>query len=329
MTEPAAPAPGGSPRSSAQRFEDIFYRHRARVLLSILELFLVLVVWWTLSNLVDFHWFGSRPEPWVMPTALAAELGLTLGTLALATAAFFQARSADIQANASSALTVAAEGQVAALKAQVRVLEEQSRLSTRPSLSVQFKGVPLQAGDPHTVRVLSPGDLLGMGEVDHAVQVHNSGPGVAVSVQVEVRGVASAPEIGGEILRKWGFCAEMLGVGETSQVSFPGELARELWPGMAVGPKFAIIVWATGTSAVDVPEGFEEEFSFGGLGGLIVEEVYRSDNAKPDYAWRVLSDGDCTRLVNFQAAPKDLPDSPSKAGRRTMWIRRSDEMVGV
>jgi len=58
--------------------------------------FVLNLVYWIVSN-ADSELEGWNGGPWIEPTIIAAEIGLTLGTLALACGALLQSRAASIQ----------------------------------------------------------------------------------------------------------------------------------------------------------------------------------------------------------------------------------------
>lgn len=68
------------------------------------------------------------------------------------------------------------------------------------------------------------------------------------------------------------------------------------------------------------PEAPPPDFWYTAIGGLIVEQVTRSNDGKPAQAWRVLTDGECRRLLERKLTPNDLPDTIGSSGRRVIRI---------
>jgi len=296
------PAAAGTKPGLGERFDDWLYHNRSWVLVAATLGFVLNVLYWFLSNLFPTSpQFNGRVEA----TDTAASLALALATISLSVAAYVTARVGDKQERAARALARAAQY-------QANIALEQLKSQAHPSLAIQFRAESARAGQSSETRTLSPGDLMALGGEDLAVYLFNRGPGIACEIEVLIEGLGAVPGFDGKTLPKAERCSRMLGPGESTQITFPGPLLGELWPGISVGQKFTILITAT---ASDTLEADLSEFTFLARGGLIAEQVHDLDG-KPALAWRILTDGEFDRLSRRQAKPNDLSDVVGNAGFR-------------
>jgi hypothetical protein len=300
--------------------DDWLSENRSTVLVVLFALLLFNIGYWVISNLAGLRWGPAGVEP----TQLAAEIGLTLGTVALAASGFLQARAAQQQTMAAAAQNELAKAEIEVAKSQADaarrqawLLRAQALLLTRPSLRIQFKAASARFGTTDEPQVLSPGDYIPTGEEDRAIYVHNVGPGVAWEVTAEMLGlgaVATFDEVKSPIPMK---CARMLGPGESTQVVLPGPMINELWPKLGqYSPKFAVIVRVQASSTdLDPDDPYAgDSATYSASGGLILDQGRTDPGDVRRLVWRILTEGECEQLASRQAEPNSLPEAWGSTG---------------
>ena len=153
-----APVPG-------QKLAELLNRNRTYILFALLAALAFNFGYWAVSNLLNLFW-GSKDGPWVESTLLAAEIGLAIGTLALASGGLLQSRAAGIQ------LEVAAR--------QERLEEAQARIAAaliKPHLDLQIVETATEPTTQDTFSISPDRWFINC-------RLRNLGPGVAVDVQV-------------------------------------------------------------------------------------------------------------------------------------------------
>lgn len=156
---------GARPTGPGKGLAEFLHRNRTYILFALLAALAVNFGYWGITNFLNLFW-ASRVGPWVESTLLAAEIGLAIGTLALAAGGLLQSRAAGIQLELASR--------------QERREDEQLRVASalfRPHLDLQ---VVEAATEPTTQDTF----LIGPDRWFILCRLRNLGPGAAVDVQV-------------------------------------------------------------------------------------------------------------------------------------------------
>ncbi len=161
----AAPPDGRRDWPWTRRLADFLNRNRGHIYLAIIAALVLDIGYWGISNLLGLDRI-SGVGPWVESPETAAAIGLTIGTLALASAGLLQARAAGIQ------LELAAR-QADREKTQIQL----ARVQMTPNLD--FQVLPL--AEAPTIQ-----DTILLREAEWYIptRLRNLGPGAAVDIQV-------------------------------------------------------------------------------------------------------------------------------------------------
>lgn len=143
---------------AGQKLAEFLNRNRTYILFALLAALAFNFGYWAITNLLSLFW-NSRVGPWVESTLLAAEIGLAIGTLALASGGLLQSRAAGIQLEVSAR--------------QERVAAQ----LIKPHLDFQ---VLEAAAKPTTQDTI----VVGPNQWFIHCRLRNLGPGVAVELQV-------------------------------------------------------------------------------------------------------------------------------------------------
>jgi hypothetical protein len=146
-------------------FSEFLFLNRTYILLTLMVVLAFNIGYWGLTNLL-FNFYGWRIGPWVEPTLVAAEIGLAIGTLFLASGALLQSRAAGISNELASR--------------QERRDETQAKIAAqliKPHLDFQVLEAAAGATTQDTI-------VVGPNQWFIRCRLRNLGPGVAVELQV-------------------------------------------------------------------------------------------------------------------------------------------------
>lgn len=318
------------PTGGTAWFETFLYRNRAAVIVVMLALLVFNVAYWAISNIRQLE-LGGPVQWWVEPAGIAAEIGLGLATTALAMAAFVQARAAyDLTDVGRAQIAVAsrqadtADKLAAAAHLQTEAVRNQNFDRSRPGLTVEIHGSSVLLGQPSTFRPLAPGELITQASADSAFYVNNAGPGIAVAVEVEIVGVAPLSPSGSKQSRipRARRTLPIIGPNRDSQIVLPWSVTERLWPSQSIGEGFCILAEVRTIASMREADDVEidglptDDYEFMAVGGVIAEQVDRSDGKGIALAWSVVSDSEAWELIHGKIEPADLVKAHQAVGGR-------------
>ncbi|MGP8109426.1 MAG: hypothetical protein ACLQD9_01760 [Thermoplasmata archaeon] len=164
MAASVPPAPTSGSEAYSRRFTEFLFRNRVYLFATLISALALDVGYWGITNILNLR--GVPLGIWVESTEIAADIGLTLGTVTLAMAGLLQSRAAGIQ------LWLAGK-QADREDAQLKV----ARALTKPHLDFQVIETSEKPTTQETFVLLQDRWFI-------RALLRNLGPGVAVDVQV-------------------------------------------------------------------------------------------------------------------------------------------------